>query len=71
MKRFHFKISGSLTGFDGNGISDEKFVSNSGKVIIEPEDWFVKQAWDKFRVDFRPGYTISWASENYMFRLYR
>ncbi len=61
LKRFHFKISGSLTGFDGNGVSDEKFVSNSGKVIIEPEDWFVKQAWDKFKVDFRPGYTISWA----------
>ncbi|HYW95807.1 MAG TPA: hypothetical protein VE870_09480, partial [Bacteroidales bacterium] len=57
---FRFKIYGSITGYDGNGISTKKFISNSGKVIIEPEDWFVKQAWDMFKADFQPGYTITW-----------
>ncbi len=60
MKSFHFRLNGSLTGFDGNGISSQKFISNSGRVIIEPEDWFIKEAWDMFRVDFKPGYTITW-----------
>ncbi len=57
---FRFRIYGSLTGYDGNGISSEKFISNSGKLIIEPDDWFIKPAWDRFKVDFRPGYTITW-----------
>ncbi len=28
-----------MTGPDGTGSADRKFVSNSGRVVIEPRDW--------------------------------
>ncbi|MCI0620489.1 MAG: hypothetical protein L0387_02245 [Acidobacteria bacterium] len=34
-----FSVSGSVTGPDGEGTSLSRFVSNSGRVIIEPRDW--------------------------------
>jgi hypothetical protein len=36
---FTFEVEGSVTGPDGRGSSKERFVSNSGRVVIEPEDW--------------------------------
>jgi hypothetical protein len=36
---FKFKAEGSVTGPDGDGSSDEKFVSKSGRVTIEKDDW--------------------------------
>ncbi len=38
-KTFKFEVSGSVTGPDGAGVSTEKFVSNSGRVVIDPQDW--------------------------------
>jgi hypothetical protein len=38
-KAFAFTVSGSVTGPDGSGRSGEKFVSNSGRVAIEPGHW--------------------------------
>ncbi|WP_439625002.1 SGNH/GDSL hydrolase family protein [Gemmata sp.] len=38
-KVFAFTLSGSVTGPDGAGRSDKKFVSNSGRVAIEPGHW--------------------------------
>ncbi len=60
LRNFRFRIFGSLTGFDGTGTNTEKFISNSGRVIIEPEDWFLKEARDMFNINFNPGYTITW-----------
>ncbi|QIF01118.1 SGNH/GDSL hydrolase family protein [Roseimicrobium sp. ORNL1] len=40
-KLFSFTLSGSKTGADGEGRSDQKFVSKSGRIVIEPEDWGV------------------------------
>ena len=34
-----FTVNGSKTGADGEGRSDQKFISNSGRVVIMPEDW--------------------------------
>ncbi len=34
-----FSLRGSLTGEDGTGTSTNRFVSRSGRVIIEPDDW--------------------------------
>ncbi len=39
-----FRLKGSLTGDDGEGFSDKPFVSTSGKVAIEPGDWYVHEA---------------------------
>lgn len=43
-KLFTFTLTGSKTGPDGEGRSDAKFVSNSGRVVIAPEDWNVNYA---------------------------
>ena len=35
----HFQLKGSVTGQDGEGWSTNRFVSTSGRVVLEPEDW--------------------------------
>jgi hypothetical protein len=42
-KKLHFRIEGSVTGADGEGWSDQRFVSPSGRVVVESSDWHV--AW--------------------------
>jgi hypothetical protein len=42
---FSFTVEGSVTGPDGEGRGNEKFVSRSGRVVIEPDDWVL--AYDK------------------------
>jgi hypothetical protein len=57
---FKFTITGSVTGFDGSGTGKEKFISNSGRIIIEPQDWIF--AFDR-RVSNQPtpdGWTVKW-----------
>ena len=41
--RFKFRVSGSVSGADGEGDSQFEFVSKSGRLAILPEDWNV--AW--------------------------
>lgn len=41
---YNFALSGSQTGADGSGRSDQRFVSDSGRVVIEAEDWDVEYA---------------------------
>ncbi|MBV9468564.1 MAG: hypothetical protein JOZ57_04915, partial [Abitibacteriaceae bacterium] len=43
-KLFTFTVSGSKTGPDGAGRSDQRFVSNSGRIVIDPADWDVEYA---------------------------
>ena len=38
--KWSFEVSGSRTGPDGAAASDAPFVSNSGRVKIDPRDWF-------------------------------
>ncbi len=38
-QRVRFKLTGSKTGPDGEGQSERKFVSNSGRITILPTDW--------------------------------
>ena len=40
-KLFSFTLTGSKTGADGDGLSDARFVSKSGRVVIETNDWNV------------------------------
>jgi hypothetical protein len=63
---FEFHVKGSRTGFDGYGTSKEKFVSRSGKVIIEAGDaeeggyWHIKRAHRVTDLNINKGYTIEW-----------
>jgi hypothetical protein len=43
-KLFRFTLTGSKTGPDGAGRSDARFVSRSGRVVIETNDWNVPYA---------------------------
>ncbi|MFO1458669.1 MAG: hypothetical protein U1G08_04610 [Verrucomicrobiota bacterium] len=57
-KRFSFSVSGSSTGPDGAGNSYERFVSQSGRVVIETNSWnFVV-----IPPDSQLGTTITWRS---------
>ena len=42
-KKFRFSLRGSVTGEDGEGTNTEEFVSKSGRIAIQPNDWLA--AW--------------------------
>ncbi len=39
MKHFRFAVTGSKTGPDGEGTSEARFVSRSGRIVVEPSAW--------------------------------
>ena len=57
---FEFSVEGSKTGFDGIGRMGEDFVSNSRRVIIKADDWWLAEPFKRFGVALNPGYTITW-----------
>jgi hypothetical protein len=58
--QFKFEVRGSKTGFDGSGVSDRKFVSKSGRVVIEPDNWWLKNAYEYSRQPIPKGFEIKW-----------
>ena len=56
-----FRLEGSLTGPDGEGRSDERFVSRSGRVVIEPGDWNLVYASKVFKAPLPEGFQIKWS----------
>ena len=60
--KLHFKVAGSGTGEEGEGWSDQRFVSTSGRVVIESSDWHV--AWPlSYRKKTLPeGFLITWST---------
>ncbi len=58
--RFKFEVRGSKTGFDGSGTSDEKFVSNSGRVVIEPGHWWFHHDWQLSKKPTPAGFEVRW-----------
>ncbi len=62
-KRFTFSLCGSKTGPDGEGSSDQRFVSPSGRVVIEPANWNVAYALSLAQVKPVPEqFTVNWSS---------
>lgn len=59
-RTIRFAVRGSRTGDDGAGISSEKFVSRSGRVVIEPGDWHFRRAYDLRKVPLPVGYEARW-----------
>ena len=57
---FEFVVEGSVTGFDGVGRMGEDFVSKSGRVIIDANDWWLKEPFLRAGLPKLPGYTITW-----------
>lgn len=54
-KKWEFSVTGSNTGPDGGGHSDQPFRSNSGRVKIDPAAWFRVS-----RLPLPEGYTCRW-----------
>lgn len=61
-RKLHFRVEGSVTGADGEGWSDQRFVSPSGQVVVEPSDWHV--AWPlSYRKKTLPeGFQVKWST---------
>jgi hypothetical protein len=59
-RQVRFKLTGSQTGEDGAGISTERFVSQSGRVVIEPGDWNLEYCLQVFKRPLSVGQQIEW-----------
>ena len=56
-----FSIRGSVTGDDGEGRLGERFVSKSGRVAIDPDDWNLKFCHDVFKRGLPEGHAATWS----------
>jgi hypothetical protein len=61
--RWRFEVVGSSTGEDGEGVSTARFVSRSGRVVIEPSDYGVKRAFDLRHILTPVGFEVKWRVE--------
>jgi hypothetical protein len=59
--RLRFEVTGSRTGPDGGGMSTERFVSNSGRVVIEPQDWTFARSFELVHKTTPPGFEMTWS----------
>jgi hypothetical protein len=59
-KQVKFTLAGSKTGPDGTGSSNKRFVSNSGRIVIEPGDWNLEYCLQVFKRPLQPGFKIEW-----------
>lgn len=59
-KQVKFTLRGSQTGEDGAGVSTERFVSKSGRVVIEPGDWNLEYCLQVFKRPIAVGHRIEW-----------
>jgi hypothetical protein len=59
-KTIHFRVTGSLTGEDGEGFSTERFVSQSGRVVIEPADWHLVWSLGYKKLTLPEGFQVTW-----------
>jgi lysophospholipase L1-like esterase len=62
-RKFRFTVTGSLTGADGQGSSDAAFISNSGRVAIEPGDWMPWWARNVSKQKPPEGFEVKWRVE--------
>jgi hypothetical protein len=59
--RLRFEVAGSETGPDGGGVSSERFVSKSGRVVIEPEDWTFARSFALRPLHTPAGFEVTWS----------
>ncbi|MCC6355285.1 MAG: hypothetical protein IT577_15440 [Verrucomicrobiae bacterium] len=69
-KRLHYKLRGSVTGVDGEGLSTERFVSGSQRAIIEPSDWRVAWTLEYKKATLPVGFQVTWRSYPMFARAY-
>lgn len=56
----HFSVQGSVAGADGEGYSTNRFVSHSGRIVLEPDDWNIAYSVSVFKRPLPHDYTATW-----------
>ncbi len=59
-KLCHFTLAGSRTGEDGEGTSTNRFVSKSGRIVIEPDDWNLAYCIGVFKRPLPENHLATW-----------
>ncbi len=59
---FKYRVSGSKTGLDGEGISTVPFISKSGRVAIQPDDVMFTRIRKTFKTTTPNGFEVKWAT---------
>lgn len=60
-KHFKFEVTGSKTGPDGSGSTEGTFISDSGRVVIDPQDFGIEGARAYSKKPCPPGFEIKWS----------
>jgi hypothetical protein len=60
-KDYVFTVQGTRSGSQGSGHSGQSFVSTSGNLEIEPDDWMVERAWEHTHVALHGPFQVSWS----------
>ena len=58
---WYFSVKGSKTGLDGQGNSNEPFVSKSGRVVIDSSDYMFAEIKKTFKIAAPVGFEATWA----------
>jgi hypothetical protein len=60
--QMRFRVHGSIVGEDGTGSSDSLFTSRSGRIRIEPGQWFLRKSPGDFKMFpwIKPGDKLAW-----------
>ncbi|MBX9628028.1 MAG: hypothetical protein K2X82_29790 [Gemmataceae bacterium] len=58
-----FTVAGSVTGEDGAGEVGRRFVSPSGRVVIEPEDWNLDYCYQVFKRPLPLPFAVKWKAD--------
>jgi len=60
---YAFHVTGSSTGDDGAGTSDQFFMSTSKRVVIRPTDFMLNNIRQVFKTRIPTGYEVSWQAK--------
>jgi hypothetical protein len=60
-RSFEFKVVGSSSGEEGSGNSSQDFVSTSGKLSIEAQDWMLARAFEVKHLPVQAPFEVRWS----------
>jgi hypothetical protein len=63
-KSFTFTVSASKTGDEGSGDSSHDFLSKSGMISIEPQDWILQSAFELKHIPLQAPFEVHWSVKN-------
>lgn len=66
-----YEVEGSITGPDGRGDHKQRFVSNSGRVVIEPNEWMVNWSLRYRNASLPEVYQVTWQTLPLFVNTYR